>query len=498
MQKPNKSSLLKFPFHLFLVPLFFILNKYVQYHGLTEVKTAILFAFQITLFVLISLFMLRFIQGNWLKASLSTSVLTLLFLFFGDIRFFLQKSTLLQPLSHYKLLFPILLLILFLFFKSIKKEAMLLRTTYFFNFLLLVYTVFETVRILQLNHISKKENSPLAFNLPDSVKKNLPDIYFLVPDCYPSTSYQKEVLDINNQPFDDTLTKLGFRVLQESKSNYNRTAFSMLSTFDMSYTNIVDTFHATGSREYQLAMKQILTADLFMHLKNADYNFINLSIFDFANTKALRKQNFLNTTSKGMFLSHTFWNYFSRDIFFTWFSKKKKNGQNEKKEMYEPLKEYNQQIIDTLVQTDFSTSNQPVFLYAHLNMPHYPYFYDANGTPYAEDSIYNKEMISNKTRFAGYIQYSNKQLLRIINSIKNKTNGKAIIVLQSDHGLSNITSNKKSNAFRNYSAFYFPDADYSKLYDSMSNVNSFRIILNKYMNQSLPLLHDESFYVFFR
>lgn len=491
----TKIRIKEFPFHIFLVPVFFILSKYVQYQGLSGTEVAMVVGLQLILVIVFSWGLLYLVTRNGTKSALIISFCALLFLFFGDIRVYLKDSLILNLFSKYKFLLPILILIFFLFLKAIKSDKMIKRTNIFFSSLFLVFTSIEIIKVFQLRYQLKLENPATELKFHDSIKQNLPDIYFLVPDCYPSSSYQKEILAIDNNSFDDSLRNLGFLVLNQSKSNYNRTAFSMLSTLDMSYQKITHISQAPGPREYMYALKRISNARLLQYLKAVNYQFVNLSIFDLADTKALRKQKFLSTAPREMFLGLTFWNYFSRDIYYTWFRKKQNYKYELNKKTYEPLRQYNHQIIDTLQKSNFLSNKQPAFIYAHLNLPHFPYFYDAKGKAYPSDSIYGEDMIVNKSRFAGYIRYTNNQLLKIINSIKKKTDNKAIIILQSDHGLSDIRPSRKHDAFRNYSAFYFPDGDYSMIYDSMSNVNCFRIIINKYMNQSLPLVPDKTFYI---
>jgi hypothetical protein len=104
-------------------------------------------------------------------------------------------------------------------------------------------------------------------------------------------------------------------------------------------------------------------------------------------------------------------------------------------------------------------------------------------------------MITSRERFANYIGYTNKKLLQVVDSLKAHHNGKAIILIQSDHGLNDIAGSWKTDAFRNYGAFYFPNQDYRLLYDSMSNVNTFRVLFNTYFGQRLPLLKDTSYYI---
>ena len=70
-----------------------------------------------------------------------------------------------------------------------------------------------------------------------------------------------------------------------------------------------------------------------------------------------------------------------------------------------------------------------------------------------------------------------------------------IIILQSDHGIADFDFSRRKDAFRNFSAFYFPDRNYASLHDSISNVNTFRIVLNKYFNYKLSIKKDSSFYL---
>ena len=103
-------------------------------------------------------------------------------------------------------------------------------------------------------------------------------------------------------------------------------------------------------------------------------------------------------------------------------------------------------------------------------------------------------MITDKVNFKEYISYSDLKIAGIIKSLIAKYGSNTIIIVQSDHGLLDLDPSRTQDAFRNYSAFYFPDKNYSQLYRGMSNINTFRIVLNKYFDQQLPLLKDSSIY----
>ena len=46
----------------------------------------------------------------------------------------------------------------------------------------------------------------------------------------------------------------------------------------------------------------------------------------------------------------------------------------------------------------------------------------------------------------------------------------------------------------NLTAVYFPDKNYSEMYQTISLVNLIRVVLNKYFEAKLPLLPDKHFY----
>jgi hypothetical protein len=57
------------------------------------------------------------------------------------------------------------------------------------------------------------------------------------------------------------------------------------------------------------------------------------------------------------------------------------------------------------------------------------------------------------------------------------------------------TTAEPPHFFQNLNAVYFPDQNYSGLYDSITNVNMFRVILNKTFNQHFSLVKDSSIFL---
>ena len=73
----------------------------------------------------------------------------------------------------------------------------------------------------------------------------------------------------------------------------------------------------------------------------------------------------------------------------------------------------------------------------------------------------------------------------------------AVIIIQSDHGFTDFDGvpSDPELFFKNYSALYFPDNDYSSIYDTVSNINTFPILFNKYFNTKIPLQKDTTVFL---
>ncbi len=136
--------------------------------------------------------------------------------------------------------------------------------------------------------------------------------------------------------------------------------------------------------------------------------------------------------------------------------------------------------------------HQSKFVYTHLMMPHYPYYYDSKGNPLPIEKLGGLNRVNAKD-YIEYLQYSNKRLLELTDHILTNSPSPPIIIILSDHGFRHPEKNvDMSYDFINLNAVYFPDKDYFGFYDSITNVNMFRIVLNKYFKQNLPLLKDST------
>jgi len=134
-------------------------------------------------------------------------------------------------------------------------------------------------------------------------------------------------------------------------------------------------------------------------------------------------------------------------------------------------------------------SVRPKFLMAYSYAPHGSFAFGMNKNG---EFMKLSEITNIKTRYLNQVEFLNNRLLSLIDSIKLRSSRDLIIVMHADHGSHNFDL-KESSTILN--SFYFSDKDYSLLYDSISPVNNFRVILKKIYNPDIKMLRDSSYSV---
>jgi len=494
MQTILKSKFLSWPFHLFLMPVYFLLHLYIRYGGMLEPHAALSALIKVIAGILVFFLLLKYFYSNAVSAILTT-ISGICFLFFGDIKYTFTNSSVLYFLGHYKVILPLIFTLLAVLYFRARKWKNTSSTSIFLNLLFLIYIISDLVSQVATNYHDKKETILFSHN---KTKEQRPSIYYILSDAYPSTDFQASYLGKHTFYLDSALHSKGFAVIKNSSSNYSSTPFSMAATFSMEYLEGIDTSFQLAAFRYNYALRTIKNAPLFSYLKKEGYELANFSIFDIDTIPATKRIRFLTISTSNMIFYNCIWNSVKRDLFWQvlpgYLHSREKVVEKQLKEQLEDQDSYNRSVIRSL--TNFSpVKNKNYFVYTHLLMPHYPFFFNEKGEPFPDSLVFSGTMMTNSERFASYIGYTDRQLVQLVDNILKKTNGNAVIILQSDHTLSNIGQEKSEDVFDNYNAFYFPGGNYQQLYDGMSNVNSFRVVLNKYFGQSLAMLPDKRFHI---
>jgi hypothetical protein len=142
-------------------------------------------------------------------------------------------------------------------------------------------------------------------------------------------------------------------------------------------------------------------------------------------------------------------------------------------------------ILDKL--PDIPAISGPKFVYVHIMIPHYPHVFGPNGEILTDPGFYGGDggkPVNDDYSKKGYIygvQFIDKRIIPILQTIINKSKINPIIVLQGDHGQDG------HNRFTNLNAYFLPDGS-KDLYPSITPVNSFRLIFDDYFGANYSLL----------
>ena len=135
-----------------------------------------------------------------------------------------------------------------------------------------------------------------------------------------------------------------------------------------------------------------------------------------------------------------------------------------------------------------------MFVFAHLVVPHLPYTFGPNGEVPAfqgKDATYEEIGAA----YVDQVRFVNKEILDVIDMLIQSSEIPPVIIVQGDHGPLPDLTEDPSQRLPILNAYYLPGVEMDKiLYPSISPVNSFRVVLNSYFMQDLPLLEDLSYF----
>jgi hypothetical protein len=337
------------------------------------------------------------------------------------------------------------------------------------KFLLVFFTLLICMDIVMFY----QDQPPMYVSPPSQSVTDLrgakPDIYFLIFDSETSSKSLKTYWHYTPDSVEKKLTEKGFFIPANSRSNYNWTAYSIASTLNMSY--FPDHSATSTDEEFpQSIYSEVI--NIFGHSGYSVYNLSFLSFIDYPRLHSFMRYNIWKKT--------LFYFFYDRVTNYSYV------------EYAATQRELLNVTYDSLSSLIGEKTSRPKFVYAHFYVPHTPAFVDENGKEHNARSMDAQDM-------AGYlaqVAYSRTMMLDIVEKIQQASGGKAIIIIQGDHGYRFLEGAEKMNEqFSVFKAVYFPDKNYSLFNDSTSSVNTFRVVLNSQFGMNMPLLKDSSFNV---
>lgn len=326
-----------------------------------------------------------------------------------------------------------------------------------------------------------------------------PDIYFIILDGYGREDRLRALYDFDNSAFASFLRDSGFYVADESSPNYPQTELSISSSMNLQYLDgFVEGFGDTSDRRPLRELIQHTVLRRF--LKDRGYTFVALpSAALFAQITDADIYN--NATSggvnefEGLVLSTTIAGVFAE----SW-------GVELPVQSYSLHRRYILSALETL-QTVPEIPG-PKFVFAHILSPHPPFIFDREGNvvlpdrPYStwDASLFPGSAEEYKKGYIEQVMFVNTEMMKVVNSILEKSANPPIIMIMGDHGpgayydMLKLDESCLAERFSILNAYYFPDGNYELLYPSITPVNSFRVVLDQYFGADMNLLEDKNYF----
>jgi hypothetical protein len=455
----------------------------------------------------------RWLFKNWARASLVTAFVVTMFFIYGHVYRLLKQVQVMGVLigrHRYLIALWVLLLLAgaWAILKRVRKPESATGPLNAISLLLLALPLFQ---ITQHQYNLFKAGDSLN---PDRVQACAlshpegqipPDVYYIIPDAYARADVLEGMFHYDNSAFLGQLESMGFQVADKSLSNYSQTVLSLSSALNMSYLEdlgegvnqgekdrtwlIPALKHGVVRRELECLGYTVVAFNTNFHWttwRDADV-FMTSTPGSLSGLQALGEisafEAMLVRSSAGLILVDGI--RVMPDLF-----------EAPVKIPYAKHRERVLHVIDNLDQ--LSGIPGPKFVFAHFVAPHPPYIFDAKGEPVEPSGDFtflddtDEENLGWKLRAYGdQVSYINKRLLGIFENILAESQVKPIIILQADHGPPYSSSLERLSILN---AYFLPDAEQGVIYESITPVNSFRVVFDLYFHGEYGLLEDRAYY----
>lgn len=332
---------------------------------------------------------------------------------------------------------------------------------------------------------------------------NLPDIYYIIVDGYGRADILQEIYGYDNSGFLDNLSERGFYVAEQSSANYMQTYLSLSSSLNFGYLDelaqtLGDELDRRDPLTYLIQQNQVRKvleeAGYDTIIYDSDWPVIDTVTdtpslaFNENPSKAMKASGF--NSFEAMLWRNTIFNYFTPSNL--------------------SFDDHRNLILENFAGLKSAAALEgPKLVIGHVISPHPPFVFNAAGQfiqPDYEYSIHDGEAFAGSREaylkgYSGQIAHINTLLLDTVDHILTESDQPPIIIIQGDHGpgstldfsvLENNSCFKERQTILN--AYYFPDGNYDTLYESITPVNSFRIVLNKIIGLDLDLVADKNYF----
>jgi hypothetical protein len=483
----------QFPWHVFFFAAYPVIAMLAN--NITQVQPGVVWEpLSASLMGAIVLFLVfRLVFRNWQKAAILTTILVILFFSYGHIYSSLkgiQASGVF--LFRHRTLVPVWIALAGIaIWWSARKKNNLMGITTILNVIgigLLIYPGILVTAALWKQRMAFQaapQSNEMAAGQAVEVDENQPDIYYIILDAYGRSDILDSLYGYDNSGFLANLEQQGFYVAHCSQSNYSQTELSLASSLNYNYLDILTGDNiAPQSTDRSPLWPLLKYSALRQFLESRNYKMVAFET-GYYWSQITDADIYLTPISSGYLLNEFDYMLFQSTMGRILLDTTGLNIPDSSSGLAR------QRTISALAQlADMPSIEGPKFVFVHLIIPHAPFVFGPNGETVA---VMDPGEMTRADHIHGYVdqtKYTNQVMEELVANIISKSSIPPIIIIQGDHGPTFEIGEARMGILN---AYYLPEAQDS-LYDSISPVNTFRVVLNAYFGQTLPLLPDASFY----
>jgi hypothetical protein len=444
---------------------------------------------------LVSWIFLNLFLKNRLKSGLFVSLGLILFFSYGHFVRTLSHMDIdvsALPFSHTTIAVPFYGIMLIVgIFAIIKIKKYLKDITIFANIIGVVMILILSSNVISYsleNNNLDAANNEIDYRILHEPKLNEKlNIYYIIVDEYTSDKILLEIYNYDNREFLTKLTQRGFHIPANSYTNYVTSPLALSANLDMSYFNDEKINPTLDNRNEFYNNNQLMQI-----LKSLDYTIISMSLDhgypEISDYHLCAPSMFVNQFHNTL-IDGSLWNPFSK--YFVTAGDPQRDRVNCKFSELSNL------------ENSFDT---PFFVFAHIMSPHPPYLFGPNGESLDSEFLsIGAASWDNKSGYVNQVQYINKKIIETVDKILQESDSAPVIIIQGDHGTptqlgggglrwNNINDDSIRERTSIFSAFYLPNLDLEVIYEGVTPVNYFRIVLNNYLNGDYEYLEDKIYF----
>jgi hypothetical protein len=329
----------------------------------------------------------------------------------------------------------------------------------------------------------------------------LPDIYYIIPEDYTRSDGLLQAYGYDNSAFLNGLAQKGFFIVNCSRSNYVFSNMSIAAALNMQYIGSLSSQLQPPNTDQDDVTPLLQDNAVRETLAAFGYKFISFqtgySPTEFPNADVyLSPQSNLQelqltgglTPFEAMFFQTTALDAFYESHFLP---------QRFENTLFSPAYLLDRdRILYTLGELPQVVGmSSPKFVFVHFLGPHNPFVFGPNGEVLTRNYPFTLNDDLDALNFNDYqkgygdeINYLDQRILADVSAILASSKTPPIIIIQSDTGSTRVEDWINTNL----AAIYFPGAGKQKLYSSLTQVNTFRLVFDIYFGGTLGLLRDET------